>query len=1183
MICPKCKTKVSSSDTICPKCKLKLLFKCPKCNSLNRIGSTNCVGCNYAFVKFCPECKSANNSTSKVCRKCKFPFQEEQKKRIIKLTEQKTINAKPSDEITKVQEVKPFLFYIDFINLEKIFEKCNKKEFECGVIQNIKTTIKIVFGTNCDFVSGHVVVFKFNYTKKTKILDKIKQFEDEFAKLNQILERETGCGLTYKFAISTKEEVGQSDIIPQLNYGSDKDIIVSSGTYAKLNSELSLIKISSNSYKMILLETKPVFEQAQDVKYEKALQVMMDSLTESASSIRVISLNAQRGAGKTHLLNDLYFKLYRIKSDNTLVFHAQCSALTQISSYGLIQSFFLTFFNCPSVLKEEFNIKGFEKKVLDKLKLDKIDEEKLETIANLIYPIKKDYYENILINKDITYGCLKEVFEYIKKKKNIIFIIDDFDLIDESSYGFLKYLVNENYFERDAKMVLGYKNQHSVSMYFQTNKLNNNNCLNISLRALNTSESRIFTKKVLGENCDVPNEILSHIAHNAQGNIAYIEQILQYLFERKILFIQDKIVKFNKKYIDIVLPDTLEKCFCERLEFLRKNNEKEYIFLNVASLLGDRLDYRLLSSIFELNENEFFEIVALLEKKGYLKRKIDDIYGFKNSLTWSYCYIKAKEEELIKEDAKKLLIELNGRTISTPLICPILAQIIGNKELAFSLWTKNLQYASYIGDVNIYAMAQKQSLILLESVKLDSVEYTKNNICERLGKLIYDKNPSEAKEYLINAVVAAQKDEDINKVIELSGFLVKSAYLTQDYNGVVEVVDNVLNYFNKADKTEKKAITELQITLIKTRKLEALLKLGLWEEISSIVKSEVDKIKEKHLNSFSKYKWISKNEIVYTWIEANIILAQSYAQQGSAAAFELINNIDKIIQKEKGERIEFFKIKLAFADAMANTSRGFFDESDAILQEIVKDYGYIIDSPEMVCEWNAINLINKILKLDLETIKEDLFEATTYANNCDNEVAKNFLKMLLGYVMLEEKSYTKASEIAYEQLQYFISKKITLGALLAWYVSAAASAFSKLNIQCIGMCEKSISICENACSNNYYFKVLFQELLAKVYLKLNDKENAQMYCDYALQYAMSQDLFYLQVRLNNLKATIAREKLASQPDNKKYEFAQKVIKLYNKAIDLSKKLNLVNYTKKIEKQLTSFKAHCQLNRIIEDK
>ena len=112
-------------------------------------------------------------------------------------------------------------------------------------------------------------------------------------------------------------------------------------------------------------------------------------------------------------------------------------------------------------------------------------------------------------------------------------------------------------------------------------------------------------------------------------------------------------------------------------------------------------------------------------------------------------------------------------------------------------------------------MAQKQGLILLENVRLGNFEYTKNNICERLGKLIYKKNPKEAKEYLSNAIASAEKNDDINKIIDLSGYLTKSAYLTQDYTGVIEVVDNILKYFDKADTTERRSTLELQIALIK--------------------------------------------------------------------------------------------------------------------------------------------------------------------------------------------------------------------------------------------------------------------------------------------------------------------------------------------------------------------------------
>lgn len=1080
---------------------------------------------------------------------------------------------------------KPLLFYIDFINLETIFETYNKSEFKQKVIQNVKTTVKIVFNQSCEFISQKVVMFKFDSKKSDKLIAIIEKFEAEFDKFNQILRKTLNCDLTYKFAIATLDEAYKKDDIEQLKLGLDKDVIVSSGAYAKLSNNLSLIKIAPDSYKLIFIEQKPVFEQKEDKKYDNALEIILNTVIDPNSEIKAISLNAPRGAGKSHLLEDLNYNINKIKEETTVVFSAQCSALTQVSPFGLIQNFLINFFECPAVLDEEFNIKEFEQIVLEKLNLEKIDEENLETLANIIYPLKKDFFENILINKEITYKYLKDIFNHAKQKKNVIFIIDDFDLIDESSYGFLKYLVNESYFEHRAKLVLSYKNQHSISMYFQSNKLNNSNCLNISLRQLSLVECKSLIKKMLGADCEIPETILSQIANNSNGNITYIEQTLQYLFERKYLVFEGKTVKY-KQEAEIELPSNLEKCLLDRLTFLKDQNEQEYIFLNTASLLGDRIEHKTLGAVFDYDEDEFFSVVKKLDKKGYLKRKHDDIWGFKNTLTWSYCYIKAKEEELIKDDAKKLLNDLRKKIISSPLICPILAQIIDDKKLAFELWTQNLQYASYIGDTNIYSMAQKQSLILLESVNIDNLNYIKNNICERLGKLIYSKNPLEAKDYLTNAIVAAQKNDDVNKAIDLSGYLVHSLYSAQDFTGVVEVVDNVLKYFDinqKAQKAEKKEILELQNTLIKTKKLKALLNLGSWEEIASLVNTEINPVLQKHLNFFAKHKWISQAEIFQAWIESNIILAQSYCEQGSPLAFELIAEINKVLNKEKTPKNDNLKVRLAYVSAIANTSRGYFDESDAILQEILKDYSYVIDTPNLVCKWNVINIINKILKMDFDSIKDDLFEATTYADNCHDEASKNLLKTLLAYVYLEEKAYLKAIEIATNQMQYFSAKKIAFGALLAWYISAAATLNNKADKYCIEICEKAVKICENAQNNNYYFKILFQELLAKAYLKLNDKVQAQMYCDQALQSAYVNELLYLQVRLSCLKAAIAREKLSGKEDNKKYSYAQNIIRMYNKTIEMARKLNLPVHIKKIEKELTSFKAHCQLNRIIEDK
>ena len=106
------------------------------------------------------------------------------------------------------------------------------------------------------------------------------------------------------------------------------------------------------------------------------------------------------------------------------------------------------------------------------------------------------------------------------------------------------------------------------------------------------------------------------------------------------------------------------------------------------------------------------EFRAFLEKIGYIKRITENIFEFKNSLVWSYVYANAKEDKDILPAQKALLNEICKRTVSSPAIPSLLAQITGEKELAFKLWTMSLKLASYIGDVSFYTMCQKQSLIL---------------------------------------------------------------------------------------------------------------------------------------------------------------------------------------------------------------------------------------------------------------------------------------------------------------------------------------------------------------------------------------------------------------------------------------------------------------------------------------
>ncbi len=482
MNCPKCKTELNPKDTVCPNCKLRLVFECPRCKSQIKIGSSSCKKCGFVFVKFCPECNCANYVSSSHCRKCFHHFKEDEEAlQNINLPPEKEKEKEEVNEqksVPKTQAPVRLSVYIDFITLKNVFEKYKDEEFKQKVILNIKTAIKLAFNVTPDFIKDNVVSFKINYSKKISFLEKINKFSEEFSKFNSILNETLGADISFKFAVLAEGEIKPNAPVKQLEYGIEKDIITSEGAYKILSDVIPLIKISPDSYKMVFLDQKPEFTQSKSVKEDVALELIYDTICDSSNEVKGISVNAPRGAGKSYLLEKLYKKL---EDSNVLVLKGQCSALTQITPLGLLQDILLSLFNLSFVpSKYEKRVKELRNTLQKHLSFmnekEGFDPKKIEVLINLVYPVGEDFYENILTNKQKTFSDIKDVLEALRGESKLVLIVDDFDLIDETSFEFLKYLTNKDFFTDGAKFLLTYRNQHSLSMYINSDKLSKNAC-----------------------------------------------------------------------------------------------------------------------------------------------------------------------------------------------------------------------------------------------------------------------------------------------------------------------------------------------------------------------------------------------------------------------------------------------------------------------------------------------------------------------------------------------------------------------------------------------------------------------------------------------------------------------------------------------------------------------------------
>jgi len=1187
--CPKCKSEVSPKDTVCPNCKLRLVFECPRCKNQIRAGSSSCKKCGFVFVKFCPECNSANYVTSTHCRKCFHHFVEDEET-LENINEKMKEGAKKEEEKDLKQNLPQassrLSVYIDFITLKNVFEKYKDEEFKQKVTLNIKTATKLAFNVTPDFIREDIVNFKINYSKKIGFLEKVNKFSEEFSKFNLILNETLGADISFKFAVLGENEAANAGKnhtgapVKQLEYGIEKDIITSELAYKILSDELPLIKISPESYKMVFLDQKPEFTQSKSVKEDVALELIFDTITDTTSEIKGISLNAPRGAGKSFLLEKLYKKL---EDTDVLVLKGHCSALTQITPLGLFQDILLSLFNLSFVpskyekrVKELRNI--LQKNLSFMSEKEGFNPSKIEVLINLVYPVGEDYYENILSNKQKTFSDIKDVLEALRGESKLVLIIDDFDLIDETSFEFLKYLTNKDFFTQRAKFLLTYRNQHSLNMYINSDKLPKNAALNINLATGEIDDIKDYIKSRFGSYDVLPEKVLNQIILNSQGNFAYIEQVAEHLLETKRVFLKGREFVFDPKEENYFVPQTTGEILDCRLKFLKEKNFVHYCFLLSASLLGGKFTKNIIQTIFELTDDTYIKIASTLEKTGYITQKSENIFRFKNTLIWTHIYSEAKNSEDIKPYAAKLLDETCKRTISSPAIRALLAQNVGDKSLAFDLWTANLKLASYIGDTAFYIMCQKQSLANLEEMKHPNAFYIKNNIFERLGKLTYSKNPKDAVDYLTSALVHAKNRDKEEKVIELSGYLIHSLKMVQNYPAIIETCDTVLKYFDKPKY-------ELQKALIKTRKAEALLYAGNFEEVNTLVNSEINPPLQEWLKHPKRNDFSNLREIYNSWIKANIVLIEALAQQGTPVAFELIDAVEKEIFKDKKKEKIVLNAKiivnLKLATAFAYTIKGYLNLSDEILHSIVKDFSYAIDDSKLVSKWNTINIFNKILRNDFdEKIKDEMFEAVTFANNCSDNFSKNIIKSVLAYVILEEGNPLKSLEICAEQMTWFSKEKIALGALISWYISAKATMIANGADKAIEICEKAISICESVKINSIYFKVLFQELMARAYLNKGELDNAKTYCELAIQDANLNELVFLQMLLCKLRANIMQDSIPELEESRRLEAAQNTIKTYEKALTMATNLNLAKHHYIIQKELTSFKAYCQLKRIM---
>ena len=806
--------------------------------------------------------------------------------------------------------------------------------------------------------------------------------------------------------------------------------------------------------------------------FKQGIEILEKAISDKNK--KIISLTGEKGCGKTSVL---YSVLKNIDDKN--VCFGKCTPLTQLTPGGVVQDMLLNLFSLPNFGIDNPTLKKNANEFFSK-EFKFLQPPEIADLINFIYNFNDGHYEDIIINKKRTYSVLNKIFNVFISSGKFIFVIDNFDFIDGFSAEFWTNFIRNDKNWNNLKFIAVYNEPKPVCGFFGFADKNPNSYIDINLRTLTDEE--IENEVIIANDSEkyVTEREKQVIFEKAKGNMAFIQQAYSYVFDCQI---SDKA---------FILPENFADLIKERLSNLKKSNKVAHKVLCAAAVLGHKINVILLREIFAYEENVFSEILRYLEISNFI-RKFDDVYyEFNNLYLWETVLKNITKDSEFDDINVKIGKALSVFNLNTNATMAMIAHNLKETRMAFDIWTKTARLASYVGDINLYVIAQKQCLALLNEFNESETVKIRYSISEKLGKLLSGYDPEEALEFLPDAISYAKSNNDEVKEIELLGYLALCCSKTGNYFGNVECVDNVLKKLNDSQ--------ELERAMIISAKLSALLDIGNCGEVISLVDNDILPILNKYLAKPRLNKLFPLGLLFDTWLKVYFALAYALALQGNERSFEVIKNLFSIIDKHKindKHLVARAKIVLAYA----NTMKGDINASMRILEDVDNHYRDDYMDDISVSRLNLVYIINKFLFKDYDGLREDLFEAVTFANNSGDNFTKNVLKTLLGKVFKEENKAQHALEIYNEQVTYFANEKMALGALLSWYLIADATIVTENSKSAIDIASQALEISINPNIDNHFFAVNLRLVLAKAYINIADYTSAKINIEEAVKIA----------------------------------------------------------------------------------
>ncbi len=1146
MNCPKCKQEISEKDLVCPNCKKVLKLKCQKCGHITK--KAVCDRCGNTIINKCYKCGRLNSTSLEICPSCGMnidasillreatieefaamtielenyeaiqeAFNSEKLARhfranfyalIKKIGAEKKLRVQLVDNVFIIRFCKDYSFLesclsaVDFsIFVAQSVTEINKKLYEAkGITVKAKIAIqkRDVFSKPSEYKAGVNINLVYSSKKMDHLFNNVQVLVDSY--IYQVTKNKYPYQSLSAVYIKNQMVMFFELILPSLIKIEEEEVV--EGNFVEIPKKLEFEPDETEDEQLINFSSLHCsFLKA---KYDTLLDEIARIVNNDSIKNPIIAVKSTLRAGN---LSGLYVKDFEKAFNNSCrVCRFSCDNNAIYTPLGFLKGLLYSYTNAT------------ESDVL-------LHPECVDAIT------RDTYLQNLLLLKypenrhpeDVRYEYFESFAGFFKNiSEKTVFIVDNFENIDEGSLEILKYLI-ENNILGNASFIFSYCQEYSLhrkiyklitsSNFFEIElRLSSNRTIiNNHAASLKNIEKTFFFEKVI---------------ENTKGSNFFYNQAINYLLDNGILEYKDGQYCVHKNKM-IVIPGSLEELAKKRIQSLGGTKNLMELYVQML-MLGEKIPVEVVSL---LGYEDVLKLVKRLVEIKLIQIQNDRTVYITNYNLYKQAMTAALDSEKLQECALNLLQKIISYIpIETKLKAEVY-ELAGNKKEAFAHWNKIAEISNYFGDFNAYLNCTNKYLSFADNIideeSNKTVEQVKMEVYEEMSLMLYKYYPEKILNFLELLLENLELSGDDLKIKTVANKLVQSCLLSGNYANALEYVGKIISRTRTSSFNPHDGNFNLNYFLINMVTLELYYNLG---RLNECVELGDELFKHINISNF-----------------ADSILPQGFSRkqfQDAIADALFFVSLSRIIQlkpdaaKKISEIIPAVANRYACFDLLLVLQKFLTGQNIAPELNKFENRDFSQDKYSQILYPILRGMIALRLR-DWDSLGDYIYQAKLVSNSYCLHQIEHFCDLMIGFAYQNMDNLKKAKQIYYSVLDSSSAKAIKNITYLCWYLIAQAERLEGNNDTAMGILNNALLNIEKDENVSPYFIMMFKTMYAELLLANHEVEKALFCANQSFEIISKHHLGLNLSHISNMLTEIYKWLMGNEKDPHAVEFYKK--------------------------------------------